>query len=258
MQLAGELAKINLANLIQLVSNGELTGKLCLTRGLQTSFIYLQSGKILHVETDILNGRDALIELFLWNTGTFSFVEADVSNIQVSISGKENLEKLIKQGINYAQAKDYLDKLQINSRSVFKLCGKDNQNDALLAAFDGEASLGDIQRRLNITKFETITRTAKALQSGQILLVETSTDSQKINLPDWVISRLKQDNLNVSQAIIDMVIWVDRVKCWMYQADADLEHLVLRLEKESLTEPVLSEHGLNEAPHTVSPPVSDF
>ena len=47
-------------------------------------------------------------------------------------------------------------------------------------------------------------------------------DSETIELPDWVKARLRQDNRNLSQAIVDMVIWVDRVKCWMYQADADL------------------------------------
>jgi hypothetical protein len=50
-----------------------------------------------------------------------------------------------------------------------------------------------------------------------------ATKENQVSLPDWVVARLKQDNVDLSHAIVDMVIWVDRVKCWMYQADSDLD-----------------------------------
>jgi hypothetical protein len=53
----------------------------------------------------------------------------------------------------------------------------------------------------------------------------------EIDLPDWVLARLKQDNGNISQAITDMVIWVDRLKCWIYQADADMERIISSLNR---------------------------
>ncbi len=59
-------------------------------------------------------------------------------------------------------------------------------------------------------------------------LVATGTD---INLPDWVMARLKQDNSDISKAITDMVIWADRLKIWIYQADADLENILARLQE---------------------------
>jgi hypothetical protein len=49
---------------------------------------------------------------------------------------------------------------------------------------------------------------------------------QTLNLPDWVIARLKQDNPDISAAIVDMVIWADRVKCWLYQTDSDLAAII--------------------------------
>jgi Domain of unknown function (DUF4388) len=52
-----------------------------------------------------------------------------------------------------------------------------------------------------------------------------------INLPDWVLARLRQDNPNISQAITDLVIWADRLKCWIYQADADLENVLACLQE---------------------------
>lgn len=53
-----------------------------------------------------------------------------------------------------------------------------------------------------------------------------------ISLPDWVKARLQQDNPDLSQAIVDMVIWVDSVKCWMYQTDADLSRVLNQMSKE--------------------------
>jgi hypothetical protein len=55
-----------------------------------------------------------------------------------------------------------------------------------------------------------------------------------IDLPDWVVARLKQDNPDLAQAIINMVVWTDRVKIWMYQTDADLEKITDELEECSL------------------------
>lgn len=52
-----------------------------------------------------------------------------------------------------------------------------------------------------------------------------------IDLPDWVRARLKQDNSNIAQAITDMVIWADRLKCWIYQADADMTNILARLQE---------------------------
>jgi hypothetical protein len=64
------------------------------------------------------------------------------------------------------------------------------------------------------------------ISRGLANVVEFSSREDSIKLPAWVVSRLKQDNPDLSQAIVEMVIWVDRVKCWMYQADADLEKVI--------------------------------
>ena len=57
----------------------------------------------------------------------------------------------------------------------------------------------------------------------------------QIQLPDWVIARLRQDNPDIAQAIVDLVVWSDRVKCWMYQADADFERIKNLLETNPKT-----------------------
>jgi hypothetical protein len=50
-----------------------------------------------------------------------------------------------------------------------------------------------------------------------------------IELPEWVVARLLLENKDLSQAIVDLVVWADRVKCWLYQADAELEDIAGKL-----------------------------
>ena len=229
MQLAGELAKVNLASLIRLVRNGELTGKVCLTQGVNTAFIFFEDGNPIHVESDIGEGKDALLELFLWQSGTFSYIECDVSDSPYSLEDEEPLENLLKEGLSYQEARRYLEQLRVNFRTVFKAIVPDN-NNKLLAAMDGKTPLGDIVARLKLTRREYIPQLKHIVAEGQALVIETPNGSEQISLPEWVISRLKQDNPDPSQAIVDLVIWTDRIKCWLYQADADFARLIGDLE----------------------------
>jgi hypothetical protein len=230
MQLAGELSKISLPSLIQLIRNGELTGKVCLTQGANTAFIYVSGGRIVHVETDADQGREALLELFLWLTGTFSFVEANLENVPESFSPDEPVEKIIREGMAYLERKKHLDQLQVSGRTVLRRARDKWVDNPLWDNLDGRATLSQINHALGLSRWESINFTYDLLINGHALVVEQPENDAQVNLPPWVISRLKQDNPDLTQAIVEMVIWVDRVKCWMYQADADLDKIVGQLE----------------------------
>lgn len=232
MQLAGELSKISLSSLIQLSRNGELTGKLCLTHGVDTAFIFVENGKILHAETDGAHGVEALHELFLWTTGTFSFIEETVNGALRTLE-HEPIERIVREGLAYAEHKKFLDQLRISSRTVLRAIASASHvaNDPLLSKLDGVTPLGELAPGLRLSKRLYTASLHKILASGLAVVVEAQAPGDdEIALPDWVVSRLKQDNPDLSQAIVEMVIWVDRIKCWMYQADADIERLVEQLE----------------------------
>lgn len=57
-------------------------------------------------------------------------------------------------------------------------------------------------------------------------------DMENIEIPSWVAARLRQENPDVAKAIADLVIWADKAKMWMYQADADFEKIVGQLEND--------------------------
>lgn len=229
MQLAGELSKVSLASLIRLVRNGELTGKICLTQGVNTAYMFFAEGELFHVESDIGEGKDALLELFLWQSGTFSYIECSVEGTAITIGEDEHLELILKEGLSYQEARRYLEQMRVSFRTVFQSIVP-TQNNAFLQAMDGQTPLGDIVAQLRLSKSEYIPQLRQILEEGKAVVIEPPTVSEEIKLPEWVISRLKQDNPDPSQAIVDLVIWTDRIKCWLYQADADLTRLIGSLD----------------------------
>lgn len=229
MQLAGELTKISLPSLIQLIRNGALTGKVCLQQGANTAFIYVRDGRIIHVETDSDQGRPGLLELFLWLSGTFSFVEANLDNVPESFSPDEPMEKLIREGMSYLEKKKHLDQLRVSGRSILRKNTNKQIENPIWDALDGTCTLAQINYSMGLSRWESINFTYDLLINGHASVVEQPAQEDHVQLPAWVISRLKQDNPDVTQAIVEMVIWVDRVKCWMYQADADLDKVVDQL-----------------------------
>lgn len=238
MQLAGELSKISLSSLVQLLRNGELTGKICLTQGASTAFMYVDLGRLIHVETDTDYGREAFLELFLWVSGSFSFIECAVGDVPATLAADEPIEKIVKEGMAYLDQKKFLDQVRVNSRSVLTATGVGDNENPLVSIMDGTSPLGDLGRQLGMTRRELIEATYRALSEGAATVVAkppAAAGAPSITLPPWVISRLEQDNPDISQAIVELVIWADRVKCWMYQADADLERVIAEFAGESAT-----------------------
>ena len=242
MQLTGELAKVSLANLIQLVRNGELSGKIALAQGTRTAAIYVDRGAIIHCEADATRGREALMDLFLWVNGSFSFAEEPLGLITRTINPylpDESTDRLLREGLAFLEQKKYLDQLRIGGQTILK--PTDSAKFAppqllelvqpILERIDGRRTIAEALADANISRFQYVQSVCACLMEGLAVVVEApiKPDDEKIVLPPWVMARLKQDQADISQAIVDMVIWVDRVKCWMFQADADFGRIVNKL-----------------------------
>lgn len=249
MQLTGDLSKVSLPNLLQLVRNGELTGKISLLQGAKTATIYIDKGQVIHVELDMMQGREALLELFLWNAGSFSFLELDVSDVQRSLSPGQNqdhsLERLIREGVLYLEQKKYLDQLEISGQTVLLPTDAAFQPqtwasparaiiyslvEPILTRIDGRRTLAEALSDTSLTRRAFVGGVYNLLSHG-LAVVQLpdpfgDAEGERVDLPPWVVARLKQDNPDLSQSIVDMVIWVDRVKCWMYQVDADFTRIL--------------------------------
>lgn len=244
MQLSGELAKVNLANLLQLVKTGGLTGKLTFSQGARTASVFVNNGEPIHAELEGEEGAEALMELFLWTSGTFSFNEEPIDGIFWTIDDEDpdqSFERLLKDGIAYQEAKHYLDVFEITPRSILKPTGTAvsfaKQVLAMpgLERLDGKLTIAEALSGLDLTKREYVKTVSSWLLDGLADIAEPVLleEMNGVDLPAWVVSRLKQDNPDISQAIVDMVIWVDRVKCWMFQVDVDFYKLRKRIERST-------------------------
>ncbi len=244
MQLTGELSKVSLPNLIQLVRNGELTGKIAFLNGAKTATVYVDRGSIIHVEADGSLGKDALMELFLWMSGSFAFMEDPLVNVSRTLNPflpEESTDRLLREGMAYLDQKKYLDQLRISGQTILKPTEQARRaTKALLAIatpvlerIDGRVTLAEALADSTLTRREYVQSVFACLAEGLVVVVEAAVqpNQEQISLPPWVIARLRQDNTNISQAIVDMVIWVDRVKCWMYQVDSDFGRIIGELAK---------------------------
>lgn len=261
MQLTGELAKVKLPNLLQLVKNGELTGKIAMLQGAKSATIYVERGNIVHVETDTGSGREALMDLFLWLTGSFSFMEHDLLDLTRSLNPLGNpddaFDKLLRDGIAYLEQKKYLDQMRITGQTVLKptehahttmaallqsgiaaSASPINWAQPILERLDGVKTLAEALADVSLSRRAYAQGVYAVISEGLAVVVEPSaqTAGEQIILPEWVLARLRQDNTDVSQSIVDLVIWVDRVKCWMYQVDADFSRIIEQLDSSGIRE----------------------
>ncbi len=86
MSLKGSLQSINLADIMQLVSNSKQSGRFVLTKNTgENGYIYIKDGEIIHAEVEHFSGEDAVFTLISWGEGDFVFEEQEF-NVQQTIS----------------------------------------------------------------------------------------------------------------------------------------------------------------------------
>lgn|GEM_PF-2465663 len=242
VQLSGELSKVNLPNLLQLVRTGALTGKFSFQQGARYAVLLVADGIPVHAELEGIDGMDALMELFLWTSGSFAFQEEEVAERRRSIVDDEpdaTFEQILRDGLAYAKSTRLLADLGVTPATVLAETGTAISVAAQITSrpglenLDGRRSLEECLGHLDLSRREFVTTVASWLSDGLAELAGAGEQSSRegMALPSWVVARLKQDNTDINQAIIDMVIWVDRVKCWMYQTDAELYEVVKELEQ---------------------------
>ncbi len=272
MQLSGELAKVNLANLLQLVKTGGLTGKITFSQGATVATVSIRGGLPIHAHVEGEEGVDGLMELFLWTSGSFSFNEEDVDDT-VTIDDADpdlSFERLLKEGLSYKAAKLYLDENGITPRTIMKPTGtavslaKQVMTAPGLEKLDGTKTLVEALYDLRLSRREYVHTVSSWLMDGLADVAEPVLleEINHVDLPTWVVSRLKQDNQDISQAIVDMVIWVDRVKCWMFQVDVDFYKIRKQLAESTgdteVDDELLSDDSQDSIFAEPAPPPADL
>lgn len=141
---------------------------------------------------------------------------------------KKYLEQLRITGDTILTATDRIEELTKAASNNPRLTAALSMVQPILDRLDGQKTLASALADLSLSRRVYAQALAIILAEGLAVVVEqpVSRMSETISLPPWVLARLKQDNADLTEAIVDMVIWVDRVKCWLYQADSDFTRIL--------------------------------
>ena len=94
MSFQGSLRELQLADIVQLFSTSQKTGRFSLTRDDERGTLYLKRGQIVHAEVGDVVGDEAVHVLASWTSGDFQF-EPSVETDRVSIH-KSNARLLME------------------------------------------------------------------------------------------------------------------------------------------------------------------
>ena len=204
MQFAGELSNVKLPNLLQLIGNGGLTGKVTISNETKKALICFEKGQIVHAENEMKRGRDALMELFLWDRGSFSFLEGDSGGMPRSLdttADSDTMEALMRDGMRYAEQKTFLDRHSVRDNTVLKpRVGIEQSSEpdvrVLLGILDGQLRLNQAVEKAKLTERGATETVYKLVSQGlvEVLDLPVPSKTESISLPDWVSARFKQYN----------------------------------------------------------------
>jgi len=160
MAFQGSLKELPLPDIIQLVSVSGKTGKFTLTRDGDRGFIYLKNGQMVHATVGDLVGEEAIYSLAIWNHGDFQFTPGEEPDRQTITKSNTNL---------LMEAARRLDEWRVLSKKipsvdhVPELLARENRHEQvtlnphewmLITKIDGNRSIADIGRTLNISSFD--------------------------------------------------------------------------------------------------------
>src|SRR5712691_4265995 len=160
MAFQGSLKELPLPDIIQLVSVSGKTGKFTLTRDADRGFIFLKNGQMVHASVGDLVGEEAIYALAIWNSGEFQFTPGEEPDRQTITKSNTNL---------LMEAARRLDEWRVLSKKipsvdyVPELLARENRHEQitlnpqewlLIMKIDGNRSIADIGKALNVSSFE--------------------------------------------------------------------------------------------------------
>jgi len=163
MSLKGSLTSINLADIIQLVSNSRQTGRFIITRNSgQTGHLYLKNGEITHAEADDFKGEDAIFTLISWSDGEFIFeeggfntpvtVQRPITSLLMESARRIDEWKLLRKKIGSIDAIPEFSEVDRNERRKISLS---TLEWLVLSKIDGKKSINQISRESGINIYDT-------------------------------------------------------------------------------------------------------
>ena len=181
MAFQGSLKELPLPDIIQLVSVSGKTGRFTLTREGDRGTIYLKSGQMVHAAVGDLVGEEAIYALSIWSSGDFQFVAGEEAERQTITKSNTNL---------LMEAARRLDEWRVLSKKipsvdhVPELLARENRHEQvtlnphewmILTKIDGQRSITDIGRTLNISSFE-VAKILYGMITGELVQLKKKSE----------------------------------------------------------------------------------
>jgi len=178
MSLKGSLESINLADIMQLVSNSRQSGRFILTKDdNKRGYIIIKKGDIIHSEVENFRGEDAVFTLISWGKGEFVFEEG---NFEVEITISRSVTSILMEAARRIDEWKLLRRKigSIDAVPVFKEIDKQERRKISLSTLewlvvskiDGNKSIYEISLDTGINIYDTSRIIFGMITSGLIKL----------------------------------------------------------------------------------------
>jgi hypothetical protein len=193
MAFQGSLKELPLPDIIQLVSVSGKTGKFTLSRDHDRGYIYLKNGQMVHATVGDLVGEEAIYALAIWNQGDFQFGAGEEPEHQTITKSNTNLLMEAARRLDEwrvlskkVPSIDYIPELQVRE-SRHEQITLNPQEWLLVTRIDGQRSIADIGKALNISSFE-VAKILYGMITGELVALkkkpEFSRDEESGELVD--------------------------------------------------------------------------
>ncbi|MDQ1350215.1 MAG: hypothetical protein QG657_516 [Acidobacteriota bacterium] len=163
MSLKGSLESINLADIMQLVSNSRQSGRFELTKeDGKKGFIIIKKGEITHAEVDNFIGEDAVFTLISWGQGEFAFVPGEfeaevtisrsVTSLLMEAARRIDEWKLLRKKIGSIDAIPEFNEIDRKERRKISLS---TLEWVVISKIDGKQSIVEISNSAGINIYDT-------------------------------------------------------------------------------------------------------
>lgn len=178
MSLKGSLDSINLADIMQLVSNSRQSGRFVLTReGGNTGYIIMKQGEMVHAEVENFSGEDAVFTLISWGKGEFVFEEGQfdaeptikrsVTSLLMEAARRIDEWKLLRKKIGSIDAVPRFNEIDRQERRKISLS---TLEWLVISKIDGTQSITQISNEAGINIYDTARIIFGMIASGLLKL----------------------------------------------------------------------------------------
>ncbi len=163
MSLKGSLESINLADIMQLVSNSRQTGRFVLTKDTGSrGYIFVKNGEIIHAMVDSFLGEDAVFTLISWGKGEFVFEEGNfneevtisrsVTSLLMEAARRIDEWKLLRKKIGSIDTVPIFNEIDRQERRKITLS---TLEWLIISKIDGKMSIAEISNAAGINIYDT-------------------------------------------------------------------------------------------------------